>query len=291
MGQSISMILPAPALSGYQKTDNALPSALGPSTPTGPITPTSRIVHKVDLSSCQCYTAGMDPLVTAGFHNLTCSPLCRLPEELLLDIMERLSNDLVSIQCLRQVSRLFLRLYSSPTFSSSHRSQDCTAKYMDSVGHWYEPKNDLLNKTKSQKLQILLSKDITNYCQDCQQKRIDQSWSKKNTALTMKYLHCSGCHIDHTVCLFSKTQRSKSPKTRVCIGRERYVRVCEHLILTWKDVISTALNLSILNTKLATVFIKKCEHESHFPKLHRKDSSLMHYQLIYPAIELRECRN
>jgi hypothetical protein len=34
--------------------------------------------------------AEMDPLVAVGLHNLTCSPLCQLPEELLLDIMERL---------------------------------------------------------------------------------------------------------------------------------------------------------------------------------------------------------
>jgi hypothetical protein len=90
------------------------------------IPPASWTAHREDRSPCHCSTdrtslaslAEMDPLIADGYHNLICSPLCRLPEELLLDIMKRL--DLVSIQCLRRVSRLFLRLYCSPPFRGCH---------------------------------------------------------------------------------------------------------------------------------------------------------------------------
>lgn len=52
---------------------------------------------------CQCSTnaetrailADMDPLIAEAFHNFTCSPLCRLPEELLLHIT--LSLDPLSV--------------------------------------------------------------------------------------------------------------------------------------------------------------------------------------------------
>jgi hypothetical protein len=275
MGAWISKILLA--LSGYLKTDNALRTV----TPI-PIPSTSCIAHQVDQAGS---TAEMDPLVAAGFHNLTCSPLCRLPEELLLDIMGRL--DLVSIQCLRRASRLFLRLYSSPIFRSTQQPERTV---LDSFEHWDEPRDDLPDNHWSEELQILLDKDITNYCQDCQERQINQNhrWRRKHTTLTKDYLYCSGCHTEHPVCLFSKTQRSRCCRIRVCIGREGFIRVCEHLVITWEDVINTALKLSILNTDdYTTVFLKKCKHESHFPQHHKKDTPLLNSQSIYPAVQVR----
>ncbi len=52
----------------------------------------------------------MDPLVAAQFYNDTESPLCRLPEELLLNILRCLGNDLLTMLCLRRVSRTIRRL-------------------------------------------------------------------------------------------------------------------------------------------------------------------------------------
>jgi hypothetical protein len=56
--------------------------------------------------------ADMDPLGAAAFHNLSCGPLCRLPESLLVNIMSRLG--LLGIRCLRRACRLLLCLYTSP---------------------------------------------------------------------------------------------------------------------------------------------------------------------------------
>lgn len=258
------------------------------------IPPASWTGHRVDKSPCHCSTdctglgaslKDMDPLIADGYHNLTCSPLCRLPEELLLDIMKRL--DIVSIQCLRRISRLFLRLYCSPHFRRSHRDSTrilSTPNY----DHWYEPKGELRDSWSP--LLQLLDEDISDYCEDCQKRRTDQSWTTKSTSLTMDYLHCSGCHFDHPTYLFSRNQRSKSPKVRICIGREGFVRVCEHQTVTW-DVIVPGRRLATLDTNQALIFLSQCQHESHFPKHDQNDTSLTGNQRIYPVVHLLGSRN
>src|SRR5262245_39652516 len=53
----------------------------------------------------------MDPLVAVQVYNSCYCPLIsRLPEELLLCIIDFLSDDVVALQCLRIVSRTFLHL-------------------------------------------------------------------------------------------------------------------------------------------------------------------------------------
>ncbi|KAH8680553.1 hypothetical protein BX600DRAFT_444672 [Xylariales sp. PMI_506] len=85
------------------------------------VPPSSWTARPRPPTSCRCHNLDMDPLVAAVFHNENCSALCRLPEELTLAIIEHL--DLGSSQCLRRTCRLFLRLYSSPQFSSSHSNE------------------------------------------------------------------------------------------------------------------------------------------------------------------------
>lgn len=55
----------------------------------------------------------MDPLLAAEFHNVYHSPVGRLPDELVLDILRCLGDDIVALHCLRQVSRKFRRLICS----------------------------------------------------------------------------------------------------------------------------------------------------------------------------------
>jgi hypothetical protein len=281
MGAWISMMTLS-TLSSYARSDNTLLPC---------IPPASQTAYQLDRdSSYQCSTSplvianseDMDPLIAAGFRNLAHSPLCRLPEELLLDIMKRL--DIVSIQCLRRVSRLFLRLFSSPTFRSSC---DNSNHPLDSYEHWYEPTRSF---TWSKEFQVLLDKDLTDYCENCRTRRTHPSWTSKSNVVTTTYLHCSGCCADHPACLFSKIQRSTPSKTRVCIGREGFVRVCEHQVVTWKEVIQTGLQLARLDTEFATVFLKKCHRESHFPRHHVKDTSLINRQQIYPEIHITGSR-
>ncbi|KAK0726789.1 hypothetical protein B0T26DRAFT_691765 [Lasiosphaeria miniovina] len=68
------------------------------------------------LPEASLIAQGLDPLVAASYYNLTSSPLCRLPDELLLDIMGRV--DWVGLQCLRRSSRVFMRLFGAHEFRS-----------------------------------------------------------------------------------------------------------------------------------------------------------------------------
>jgi hypothetical protein len=68
----------------------------------------------------------MDPLVAAQVYNNRFSPLARLPEELLLLILESLSDDAPTLHCLRIVSRTFFRLTYQP-------------RVWMHIGHTYQP--------------------------------------------------------------------------------------------------------------------------------------------------------
>lgn len=218
----------------------------------------------------------MDPLIAARYHNLTFSPLCQLPEEFLLDIMKRL--DLISIECIRRASRLFLRLYSFPEFSHTYNSQRWPLSYR----HWFEPKDEAYGKESFKQLSNLLNRDITNYCGDCRRRRT----AARISAMTTVYLHCSGCNTDHPRCLFSRAQRSVGPKSRICIRREGFIRVCDHQTTTWKEVIQTALRLAELDTSKALVVLGECMHKSHFPSHHHTDTSTRRHQTIHPIIQI-----
>jgi len=58
----------------------------------------------------------MDPLMAVQAYNIRFCPLIsRLPEELLLCILDFLEDDVVALHCLRIVSRTFLRLLDRPS--------------------------------------------------------------------------------------------------------------------------------------------------------------------------------
>lgn len=50
------------------------------------------------------------------------------------------------------------------------------------------------------------------------------------------YLHCSGCGEDHASGYFSATQRALPSTSRICIGREGFIRLCEHKTMKWEEV-------------------------------------------------------
>ncbi len=249
------------------------------------VPPTSWGGHRMDVSRpCKCLAdpitwanvTKMDPLIAAGFHNLTCSPLCRLPEELLLDIMERL--DMPSIQCLRRVSRLFLRLFCSPVFNHNQFRKREPYTYK----HWYEAKQ---NAGYLKTLAGLLDKDVSGYCGHCRKMRIEGGKSK----LTTDFLHCSRCRWDHPRCLFSKAQREELAEKRVCIGWEGFIRLCDHQVLTWDTAIQTGLQLATVHTEgdaFAKVLLVRCKHESHLPQHHTTVPSLTRHQIRYPELAI-----
>ncbi|KAK4215432.1 hypothetical protein QBC37DRAFT_398701 [Rhypophila decipiens] len=60
----------------------------------------------------------------------------------------------------------------------------------------------------------------------------------------LNLLYCSGCKCRHPARAFSQAERRK-PDRRICIGREGYVRLCEHKTLTWAQVEEALRNITI----------------------------------------------
>ncbi|KAK1764002.1 hypothetical protein QBC33DRAFT_613427 [Phialemonium atrogriseum] len=188
----------------------------------------------------------MDPLVADGFHNQTCSPLCGLPEELLLDIMKLL--DPLSIQCLRRACRY----------------HDIEYHQRSIFVPWH--------------LRPLLDRDIGEYCADCRAMRTSPTWNEKLSRLTATYMHCSGCRCDHPVGLFSRGQRRAPPRSRICIGREGFVRLCNHKVV---KLAKLGIDPNAMRT---TVYLPPCEDPSHIPKHHGPHSIHTLHANIQPTV-------
>ncbi|KAK3935583.1 hypothetical protein QBC46DRAFT_397157 [Diplogelasinospora grovesii] len=198
--------------------------------------------------------AKMHPLMAATYHNHTSSPLGRLPTAVLARLMQLV--DPVTRECLRRTSRVFLQLFATACLSVEGVSV-CLEKL--SVHPW-PISRPTLSPDEHSKLCSLLAKD--NYCSSCLAARQATDWQESVRKATGEYLHCSGCRIDHPACLFSPAQRRSPQSTRICIGHEGFLRLCEHKTISWSLIIS--LSESIMNQKCGPRYRTiKCKHSSH----------------------------
>lgn len=84
-----------------------------------------------------------------------------------------------------------------------------------------------------------------------------------------QWLHCSGCEVDHLSTIFSTEEAKKPCNERVCIGRQGYVRLCEHEVIKWTDIearVNQALRESV-GLDLGITF-RRCLNRN--PELGRK---------------------
>jgi hypothetical protein len=223
-----------------------------------------RLMDSSQEMSCEPTIVGMEmavekmhPLVAAALHNLTQSQLCSLPEDILLLIMDY--TDEISLFCLRRTSRVFMRLFGDRRFRKHH---DDTR----------EPRNNpwklaKLSKQTREAIERLVCKDV--YCKTC---RTREAIARREK-LRYTYLHCSGCMAKHPAGLFSDEQRNGPQKSRICIGREGNVRICDHKVLTWSMI--EEWMASPKQTKLI-----QCNHRAH------RDRYNHHGEWKSPEIEL-----
>ena len=179
------------------------------------------------------------PLTAPMFHNSTRSPLAGLPDAILLRIMGHVDD--VSLFCLRRTCRTMLRLFSNRQFwhlqdhrSTSRWSHNKNVKEYQRNPNWprqREPpwKRELLTDKAKILLRPLLQKDM--YCAMC--RNISPDVERR---LQTEFLYCSGCREHHPAGLFSIHERRGLDVSRLCIGREGYIRICEHRTVSWTDV-------------------------------------------------------
>ncbi|EFX06692.1 f-box domain containing protein [Grosmannia clavigera kw1407] len=76
----------------------------------------------------------IDLLALRGMYNTAFSPICRLPDEMLVRIMGHL--DWLDMLCIRRTSRIFLRLFGRYEFSHLH---DNNTGLFDLYAPWMVP--------------------------------------------------------------------------------------------------------------------------------------------------------
>jgi hypothetical protein len=151
----------------------------------------------------------MDPLIAAQIYNHRFCPLIsKLPEELLLCIIDFLCDDIVTLHCLQIVSRVFLRLlhdqsavwkwewYASGLSGSVH----CQASY-------------LRDPAKLQ-FQRLLQRD--GRCDNCRRWNDTHEGCSWDLRVRPSYYHSSSQQYD--------------------LGQHGTVQLCDHIQITWVSI-------------------------------------------------------
>lgn len=185
----------------------------------------------------------MDPLIASQAYNNRFCPLTRLPEELLLNILDFLRYDDVTLYCLRWTSRIFLRLL--------HRQS----------GFWgpryYVFSPMCMDYFKMVRLRRLAEKDAR--CENCRrwnarQKHNVQPCKFRESRLREKPIHqgcedwmcdysrpyCSVCGTNHDICQFPMAYQMppqlQDPRPQVCVGQLGSVQLCKHVYITWDTI-------------------------------------------------------
>ncbi|KAF4978472.1 hypothetical protein FZEAL_5158 [Fusarium zealandicum] len=222
----------------------------------------------------------MDPIVASSFYNTTYSPIYRLPDEVVMNILQQLAKgedklSLFSFFHLRQVSRRFRRLvndgeFQKHPFSSFNHCKSCDHGTM--VAHARRdrdiPSTHCFEHSVSQAQASGLSsyhrKD--NLCIECQ--KMFHLRKKSNQSTLCKFarghrndwLVCSDCLMYHPTSAFSLKEQKKKSDRRICIGKEGYIRLCQHVVISWQDIKPL---IQSLKQGGDLIKIKVCQDASH----------------------------
>ncbi|KAH6989665.1 hypothetical protein BKA56DRAFT_668788 [Ilyonectria sp. MPI-CAGE-AT-0026] len=196
---------------------------------------------------------GMDPIVASAYWNQTQSPLVRLPDALMVAIMERL--DLHDILRLRHVSRDFMRLFSqSKAFWKYHLTEAHNkAKRTKLARVWATP----LERFPAKHLQSLASASLCGSCIAFRKRKGYES--DRELIEDVPFVYCAGCKMEHRAFYFSAQQRHESnDDDRICRGREGCISLCEHVSITW----DLAQRMADARPSGQTSMVE-CHHEHH----------------------------
>lgn len=171
--------------------------------------------------------------------------MTRLPEELLLNVLDFLHGDDVTLYCLRWTSRTFLRLI--------HKDSKSWGMRRDLISPIYLDPPELLQ------LRRLAEKD--GRCESCRrwnarQEHTDRPCKFQHSSLREKPIilgreyrwsdygrpYCSACETDHDICLFpmayQKPPQHQDLCPQICLGQLGSVQLCKHIYITWDTITS-----------------------------------------------------
>ncbi|KAK1700064.1 hypothetical protein BDP55DRAFT_748245 [Colletotrichum godetiae] len=131
------------------------------------------------------------------------SPIIRLPDELLVRILETL--EIADLCMVRQISFIFWHIYLGKEFEKSHRRE---------VRIWSRRSESFQDDEATvvrAKLNALCTK-----------------WRKRTTTLGGE-TRIFRCKVSYRKLVFSAEQRKKGPEIRQCIAHDAFIRSCPHL--------------------------------------------------------------
>ncbi|KAI2468891.1 hypothetical protein F4781DRAFT_396231 [Annulohypoxylon bovei var. microspora] len=222
----------------------------------------------------------MDPWMAAQEYNNRYSLLARLPEEILLNILDSFDdNDVVSLCCLRRVSRTFRRIIFETRFWKRVASEK-RSPFHHNVENDYH-----LTLYQANELKHLLQKDgmclrcymfcdapirgffrrIVHFlCSDYDDRRVFKRHCKFRSC-TGSEKFCYACNKYHDVLSFS--QHEADSKTPNCLGHEGSVQLCEHVHIPWAKIEEHITRWAICNPgnwqACYNAFNIECHHPSH----------------------------
>lgn len=192
----------------------------------------------------------IDPLIAAQTHNIKNCRLTRLPEELLLCILNHVGDDAVTLRCLRRVSRTFRRLiYDDGLWERVKAPHWCrVSDFMtETTGNLSEDEQKLLKRhlqTDGMCRECSLWCDVAVrgrlrwIMQAMSLDTIDpmSRYECKFLSRTGRRLKCHGCGTRQNIQTFSGSEQGPSKENRRCLGRQGAVQLCEHVHVSWADI-------------------------------------------------------
>lgn len=193
-----------------------------------------------------------DPMVAAQLYNDKHTPLSRIPDEILLQIIGYCIDEdsVANLYCLRRVSKRLRRVLDEPTLWEGIPAVRPTTCAFNSE------RNLRLSHDQRQKLRQRLQKDsMCNRCRAWSDLRAEDYprlfihgdilqahsyWSRafpscKFDSGNYPGIYCDGCGADHDAASFRPPSMCSGPE-RVCLGRQGGVQLCEHIHVYWGDI-------------------------------------------------------
>lgn len=171
----------------------------------------------------------LGPLVGDAFVNQVHSPLVRLPDNVLVAIMDHLTPQDVAM--LRHVSRDFMRIFHQhPHFQKYHATME--KKWLTTKSSlWAIPDPSIFFPGQS-------TSEWAKLCGHCVTVRGGDVLGK-SLLVGMPTLYCNGCRTNHRTMHFSAWQREGSTDDdRVCLGHEACLEVDPGLLISWRRAVA-----------------------------------------------------
>lgn len=189
----------------------------------------------------------MDPLIAAQVYNAENTIAGRLPDELLIHILDLIGEDAVTLYCLRRVCRTFRRLVFEPRIWERTRS-DPPMIFDDDEWSFNLPFDEY------ELLQKRLRTD--GMCSDCKlwcdvpvegrsrRRAQARNLSGRRCKVSLckfrdsqfPLLHCRPCGTHQDPLQFSPSEQKPGKRGRTCLGRQGAVQLCEHIRISWPEI-------------------------------------------------------